>query len=801
MSSFANQKQIEFLDLYRNTVNDVFRFFLARCGDWQEAQQITRFVFLQAAKIWNNEKPLKIPPTEWLFQLAITLQYHHPFFETLPENDFTYPSQQQMTFFARIQELSEQWKSLPSKQADGLALILFTALELGQIASILGWTPFETQSNLSKLISTYSSLRALRDSLIPVGYFIQRLEKEIQAILELSVSSGILINLKIAVWRWEYLHEKILGFLSKTVPAMLFLGILFLAILKLSGPSKAFPPFNPESPSTFMDEPTASVKPTKALPRISSFQSVEDQMVYVGWDGAIRMFNLKTHGETTLTEPGFYQPSERVPLTSPSISPDGNWLLILRPNDQTLWLVATNGSKTAMKISSSMVPYSWSPDSKFLFLGKIEDFRTINLLSIEKGDSIPFIRLPGEVLSVSVSPNNQWIAVMYKPQSKAQSNEVYLGLLDRSGKKRIVLTSKKAYTLPSPPFTIDFRLLWTEQSDQLWIPNWGIAYSIDDTILAELEPSESDIPVGQNVSMQEMPLWTPPTLQEEQEFAKWLALYGNDVYLNLQYLRKGSRVFLSPDHQKVLISQETQNETMQGYLTLKETRQWDSNLWTNDFPVIQKAFWTADQKFILMGESLDKPGRIFLLPVENPQQFEILSNDGFLLGTFSHLQSQSKNLAPAFPVETIHAATPVRIPAPGVPLGSFLVPFGWQIWIYNSPTPTLSISNFFPADPIGWTALDSSKVWINIRQGKFLSSSLVQSPPADFQTISGFPVYHFSTTNKADQSLSHDVYWIYLKEQEAALSIDYQPLNTQQKAWVEKIILSFEIENRPEQQP
>lgn len=798
MNSPSNNMNEEFIDLFRETVNDVFRYSLARCGDWQEAQQITRFVFLTAAKLWAQGLNLKIPPKEWLFQLAVVAQLHHPVFDTTLENASSYPTQQQMGVFAQIQENAEEWKRLPRKQADGLALTLFTSLELDQIASTLGWYPFDTQTNLSKLVSNYSPLRSLRNEITPVGYFVQHLEREVVNLLEQKKPSRALF-LQISLWRLEYLHEKLFGFLSKAIPIIVFVSILFWAILRLSSSSGPFLPFNPAFNSALMEELPPTSTPTRAFEVTSPM--IDDKALYVGWDGSIRMLNLMTEIETILTDPDFYPLPERFPAVPLSISPDGNWLTLYRHNDQSLWLIPTDGSKNTIKVASSQVPFSWSSDSKHLLLGKFHDYRTISDFSLEQGNVVPFSKLPGEVLSVSVSPNNRWIAVMYLSPSGMPSGEVYLGLLDRSGKKRVVLTSKNDFQASAALFSGDYRLLWTEQSDQLWVPRWRTAYSIDEVLLAELEPAESDIPVGQFASVSEMPLWSPPAFQEEQDIAKLVALFGNEVYLWPEYSRKNERVFLSPNHQKVLILRPIQGESREAYLTLKETNLWDSNVWTNEFPEFDLAYWTADQNYVLLGESSSTPGRIWLLSIEHPQEFEILSNDGILLGTFSFLQWRSKNLASTFPVEAIFASNPVQIPAPGVSLGSFLVPVGWQIWIYNDPVPTLSITNFYPTDPIGWIALDPSKVWINIQHGEILISSMMQSPPPDFQTVSGIPVYHFSARKETDQTLLNDLYWIYLKDQGTALSINYQPLNTQQKAWVEKIILSFQIENHPAQLP
>ncbi|MEJ5313440.1 MULTISPECIES: hypothetical protein [Anaerolinea] len=790
-------KSEEFIRLYHHTVQEVFRYFLARCGDWQEAQELTRFVFLQAARAWSHRKDSKTSHQEWLFQIAVATLKRHPAYEPPPENGLSLPTQQQLTFFARIQEHAEQWKQLPRKYADGLAMALFTSLEVDQIAAVLGWQPIDTQANLSRLISQYTHLRTLQDLLMPVGYFTQHLEQEIRSILAQKPSNEFLFTFRLFFWRVEYLHEKIFGFLSRALPIILFVIILFWTILRLSGPSGAFSPFSPASTPIFMNEVTPTVEPEKST--IPPAGSSEDRVLYVGWDGSIRILDLATETETVLTESGFFQPSEEFTLTPPVLSPDGNWLVVNCPQDQTLWLVATDGSKTTIPIASSPVPLSWSKDGKHLFLAGIDAPRTISDYSIERGNTVPFARLPGKVLSISLSPNDKWMAVLYLSPSGLPSGEVYLGLLDRSGTKRIVLTSKNETKSNSLPVMGDYRLLWTTRSDQLWVPRWKLAYSIDDTLLAELEPSESEIPVGKYVSSREMPLWSPPTFHEEQTLTTMLALFGSS-YLNKAPVisHQNERIFLSPDHYRVLISRTVREDLKEGFLILKDTTDWENNLWTTEFPSIQKADWTAEQNLLLLGETFHTPGRIWKLPVEDPQQVEVLVNDGILLGTFSSIQSQSQNLAPAFPVETIFASNPVRIPAPGVPLGSFLVPFGWQIWIYDTPTPTLSITNFYRSGPVGWIALDSSKVLINIRYSEFLISSLIQSPPADFQTVSGIPVYHLTTFKDTDQTVLSDTYWIHLKEEGKALSIDYLPSNTQQKAWVEKIILSFQIEKSPQ---
>lgn len=166
-----------FLKQYREQVLAVYRYHLIWSGDWQEAQAWTAETF-RLARRWF----FKIPMAEfklWLFRIAVSV---HSKFRKLPviSESFFSPPQDQLAGLAQVAELYENWRKLPRKQQDAMALYLFAGLDTNEVADVIGWNYETTLERLSYTAARDHNLRLLAADLYPVGYFVNQLEAELR---------------------------------------------------------------------------------------------------------------------------------------------------------------------------------------------------------------------------------------------------------------------------------------------------------------------------------------------------------------------------------------------------------------------------------------------------------------------------------------------------------------------------------------------------------------------------------------------------------------------------------------------
>lgn len=160
----------DFISRFQDTIQPLFRFHLARCGDWLSAEALTAET-LRLGRDWYLAGGLDgETPREWLFGLAIDVQARYRKARSLPplpENELT-PTPNQMECFARMAALAEAWRKLPPEQADALALTFFTGLSAEEVFPVTG----VGEELLQSLAAVWQSrIGGLAAEVQPVGYF------------------------------------------------------------------------------------------------------------------------------------------------------------------------------------------------------------------------------------------------------------------------------------------------------------------------------------------------------------------------------------------------------------------------------------------------------------------------------------------------------------------------------------------------------------------------------------------------------------------------------------------------------
>ena len=154
----------------KNRLQPLFRYHLARSGDWQTAEALTAET-MRLGRDWFAAAGLDgETPGEWLFGLAAALQDQHRRTKNLPpltENGLN-PTPDQLEQFARMAALAEAWRKLPAEKADALALKFFGKLNADEAFLITGLE----EEQMAPLVGAWMGAVGELPGLVqPVGYF------------------------------------------------------------------------------------------------------------------------------------------------------------------------------------------------------------------------------------------------------------------------------------------------------------------------------------------------------------------------------------------------------------------------------------------------------------------------------------------------------------------------------------------------------------------------------------------------------------------------------------------------------
>lgn len=171
--------QYPFFTLYTGQVEAIFRYHLARSGDWTAAQSLTADTFFYALDGYNPRRLASGMEAIWLWKIAVTLQARrNPRADGMLYSGEAPPSQAQVGTFAETVQVTSQWQTLSRQQRDSLALFFFGGLSPEQVGQVVGGKGDRIREIAAQHGS--SAFFELARAIHLVGYFQQRLENTLR---------------------------------------------------------------------------------------------------------------------------------------------------------------------------------------------------------------------------------------------------------------------------------------------------------------------------------------------------------------------------------------------------------------------------------------------------------------------------------------------------------------------------------------------------------------------------------------------------------------------------------------------
>ena len=156
----AAQRAAAFTRLYREHVEIIYRYHLARTGNVQDAQDLTAETFRAALEAFSRFQPERGSPLAWLIGIAYHKlvdffrkeRDHTPLDEALPAGG---PAVEEAAEHGlRRDQLAQALRSLPGDRAEALTLHFMVGLSIAETGQVMG----RSQAAIKKLVQ-----RGLRD--------------------------------------------------------------------------------------------------------------------------------------------------------------------------------------------------------------------------------------------------------------------------------------------------------------------------------------------------------------------------------------------------------------------------------------------------------------------------------------------------------------------------------------------------------------------------------------------------------------------------------------------------------------
>lgn len=157
----AKENKDSFADLYHQNVEPVYNFFLVRCGNREEAEELTSDTWeIVVKKIHHLRSDDLIVFKAWLFKIAKNLlkkRWFKKSIKTVRYEEFLDNREEDETIeenFSKA-ELKKIWKSvdkLPKKQKEVILLRFASDLRNKEIAKTMGLSEKTVASNLSRAL-------------------------------------------------------------------------------------------------------------------------------------------------------------------------------------------------------------------------------------------------------------------------------------------------------------------------------------------------------------------------------------------------------------------------------------------------------------------------------------------------------------------------------------------------------------------------------------------------------------------------------------------------------------------------
>ena len=492
--------------------------------------------------------------------------------------------QDQLSQFALVVDLSDRWHRLPRKQQDAIALFLFAGLEPREAADVIGWRVDELVERIKHYAADLYQLRALVDQITPVGYFKGWLENELRERADKQKRRWFSLS-RPGLWWLRYRAGPIFTLLGQFLPILVLGGLLFWGVDYLTEQT---------SPGELIvDQASATARPPRRVRPTRTEQNIRypdsfDQAVVVSSRGAVYTFDLTYQIYRRLTADSFYSSGNQDPKYPPQISPDGSWLSLINRQDGSTWLFSMDGAQRR-QINAELLRLTWAPDGKKVVYAKPNNARILFQYDLEQANEKELMRLPGEINALAWSPDGRNIGVVYqRPTATKGTVMTYLGLLDSEGSQRVVLAAFEeqpaAFTLD--PEVAQYRLLWTDDSSELWFPHRMVAVDVDEGLVSELSSNQSDLPSGKYANVPLLQLIAQPI--GDQYGIQQMLIQGAS---NPVASYSGNPIAVSPDRSKAAITFRNPNGIV-GSLSVQQGPLFNGNLWIQNMGEIGKVIWT-----------------------------------------------------------------------------------------------------------------------------------------------------------------------------------------------------------------
>jgi hypothetical protein len=680
--------QDAFMSLYRENVLPMFRFHLARCGDWNQAQALTTATFEAALRWFDPRKEKEGERRSWLYEIAVGI----PSNGTDSGINEDAPTQDQMAQFARISALHEQWKKLPKKHADVLMLALFAGLRIFEIEKITHQNEVIIVAWLSDLSlheedETSDTLRDLVKDIRFVGYFSAVLENELR---EQSATHNRSPRLRFG-WvrlRFSYLAGPVMMVFSQVLPLLVLIGGVAWGLQTFTHVEQAQTVDYQES------------RATRGGPvDLSMFPLSTDSIILADDSGALYSLSLADNKRQNILPAGMYTPGDDALGFSPMISPDAHWLSVARTKSDGTWLYALDGSART-QISKYPVKLTWSPDGRQVAFANPNAGREILVYDITRNQQRVLIQLDGMIKAISWSPDGKSIAgEIYLPQSQEGSNTntviVKVGRVDVAR-----LQWQELYSIENQPETslIEPMLMWTVEGDELWAPAYHASIWMKDLSIHVLTEKPFSDPYGVRAALFDLPTGNTPA--------------------------NGQVLALSPDGVKLAIM-NNHTDGSPGIVSVQLDEQPGQNLWIKNFGAVGWMSWTGDGLNLILGAKQEALGDLYRVDAVTGNDQKIAKKVQ-LLGTQSELLNAALNRAPKVELKHI-PGTPDKltwIVAQTVPIKGvyYRVPLEWKVWRSENLTGDvggIEMTNFDFSSPFGFASLgdEDVSIWVGSSTG------------------------------------------------------------------------------------
>ncbi|MBN1373203.1 MAG: hypothetical protein JW987_14800 [Anaerolineaceae bacterium] len=669
MSEQDHKLASEYLGLFEEQIPPLFRYHLARSGDWQTAETLTAET-MRLGRDWYAAAGLDgETPGEWLFGLAATLQDQHRRTKNLPpltENGLN-PTPDQLEQFAGMAVLAESWRKLPAEKADALALKFFGKLNADEVFLLTG----QEEEQIVPLVGAWMGAVGELPGLVqPVGYFAGHLANSLREETPRGVKGRPPKR-----QRRKLRAEPIWRRFRRVAALLVVLFVVAGAALTL---------WQQVGQERMGGE-------TNRISSEVSFLPSQDQVIFVNETGQLIRLDLASMKQILLTEQKFF--SEGAPAQEQvlSASPDGGWLAVVRPADRATYLLKLDG-REQIRLTDHPALLDWAPDGRALAFVDPSAPGRLYYYNLESRSPVQLAEFNGEIRAVAWSPVGVPIAVtvegsIHKDAQRQMVVPVQIETINpQSGNSRLIFEGERDGANPDGAGV----LLWTENGDEVWYPPLFLA-----------------VPVK----------GSPPQ--------RLFSLPGDRFGIQTQLLNKTNKsrvglisvASLSPSRESLVLVHDVTSGPSSP-MTLQTGQNFERNGWQQEIGVVETLAWTEEEGSLLAARDQRNFNEILRIDARSGQ-YQVIVERGLLLGTLSELDSIHQHRAPQVDLAPMSFSSydGPRVDVPLRPLGiSFGLPEGWaaDFSLGDESNGWSLITNFRPSDPMGYISMPAEAIMLSV---------------------------------------------------------------------------------------